>query len=108
MIEEAEPFAVAGIIVTEVLQGLRREADRIELYLSLWDLLEPIGFSTYREAAAIARFARSKGVSLSTIDCLITAIAIEHRAILFSLDKGFLQISRFTPLQLHPLDASTK
>ena len=108
MIEEAEPFALAGIIVTEILQGLRRNADRIERYLSLWDVLEPVGFSTYREAAAIARHARSKGVSLSTIDCLITAIAIEHRAILFSLDKDFLQISRFTPLQLHSPGASTK
>lgn len=108
MIEEAEPFALAGVIVTEILQGLRRDADRIERYLSLWDLLEPIGFSTYREAAAIARFARSKGASLSTIDCLIAAIAIEHRAILFSLDKDFLRMSRIMPLRLHSVLDSTK
>ena len=59
MIAEAEPFALSGIIVTEILQGLVRDISRIEHYLSQWDMLEPAGFSTYREAAAIYRAARS-------------------------------------------------
>jgi len=30
MIEEAEPFALTGVIVTEILQGLRRDVHRME------------------------------------------------------------------------------
>jgi predicted nucleic acid-binding protein len=101
MIEEAEPFALTGVIVTEILQGLRRDIDRIEHYLSLWETLEPRGFSTYREAAAISRLARSKGFSVSTVDLLIASIALEHRASLFSLDKDFLRIARIAPLRMY-------
>jgi predicted nucleic acid-binding protein len=103
MIDEVEPFALAGIVVTEILQGLRRDVHRIEHFLSLWDMLEPRGFATYREASAISRLARSKGISLTTVDTLITTIAIENHATLFSLDKDFSRIARLTPLRLHSL-----
>ena len=103
MIDEVEPFALTGAVVTEVLQGLTRDVNRIERYLSLWEMLEPRGFSTYREASAISRLARSKGISLTTIDTLIAAIALEHQASLFSLGKDFSCIARITALRLHPL-----
>ncbi len=103
MIDEIEPVALTGVVVTEVLQGLTRDVKRIEDFLSMWDLLEPRGFSTYREASAIFRLARSKGISLTTIDTLIAATALENHAILFSLDKDFSHVARMTALQLHPL-----
>jgi predicted nucleic acid-binding protein len=103
LIDEAEPFALTGVIVTEILQGLKRDIQRIERFLSMWEMLEPRGFSTYREASAISRLARSKGISLTTIDTLIAAIALEHDASLFSLDKDFSRIARLTPLGLYPL-----
>jgi len=49
MIADAEPFALTGIVVTEVLQGLRRDVSWIEHYLSQWEMLEPVGYKTYRE-----------------------------------------------------------
>jgi predicted nucleic acid-binding protein len=103
MIEEVEPVALTGVIVTEILQGLRRDVHRIEHFLSLWEMLEPRGFSTYREASEISRLARSKGISLTTIDTLIASIALEHHASLFSLDKDFSRIARMTPLRLYPM-----
>jgi predicted nucleic acid-binding protein len=103
LIEEVETFALAGVVVTEVLQGLTRDVRRIERYLSMWELLEPLGFSTYREASAISRLARSKCIRLTTIDTLITAIALEHQASLFTLDKDFSRVARITALRLHPL-----
>ena len=105
MIADAEPFALTGIVVTEVLQGLTRHVSQVEHFLSMWEMLEPAGFSTYREAAAIFRLARSKGISLTTVDTLIAAIALEHRASLFTLDKDFSRIARLTPLPLHSLPA---
>jgi len=103
MIDEVEPVALAGVILTEILQGLRRDVHRIERFLSPWEMLEPGGFSTYREASSISRLARSKGISLTTVDTLIAAIALEHHASLFSLDKDFSRISRMTSLRLYSL-----
>jgi predicted nucleic acid-binding protein len=101
MILEDEPFALTGIVATEVLQGLKHSATQIARYLSMWDMLEPAGLSTYTEAASIFRHARSKGVSITTIDALIAAIALEHGATIFTLDKDFSRIARFTFLRLH-------
>lgn len=101
MIGEAEPFATTGVIVAEVLQGLTRDAAQIEHYLSQWEMLEPRGFATYREAAAVFRLARAKGITLTTIDTLIAAIALEHRASVFTLDKDFAHIARITRLPLY-------
>ena len=101
MIEESEPFALTGVVVAEVLQGLTRDAGRIEQYLRLWDMLEPSGFATYRTAAAIYRTARGKGISLTTIDTLIAAIALEHRASMFTLDQDFSRIALITRLSLY-------
>jgi predicted nucleic acid-binding protein len=103
MIGDADPFALAGVVVAEILQGLTREVSRIENYLSQWEMLEPQGFETYREAAAIFRLGRSRGVSLTTIDALIAAIAMDHRASVFTLDKDFFRIARLTSLPLHLL-----
>ena len=103
MIGDAQPFALTGVVVTEILQGLTRNVSQIEHYLSQWEMLEPRGFQTYREAAAIFRLGRAKGVSLTTVDALIAAIALEHRAGVFTLDKDFSRIARFTGLPLHPL-----
>jgi len=102
MISEAEPFALTGVVVTEILQGLTRDAAEIERYLSQWEMLEPKGFRTYREAARIFRLARAKGVSLTTIDALIATIALERHAGVFTLDKDFSRIARLTGLFLHP------
>jgi predicted nucleic acid-binding protein len=101
MIDESEPFALTGVVVAEVLQGLTRDAGRIEQFLVLWDMLEPTGFATYREAAAIYRGARAEGISLTTIDTLIAAIALEHGTSIFTLDQDFSRIARITRLALY-------
>ncbi len=101
MIAESEPFAITGVVVAEVLQGLTRDAGRIEQYLAQWDMLEPRGFATYREAAAIYRAARARGAALTTIDTLIAAIALEHSASVFTLDHDFSRIAHLTRLALY-------
>ena len=101
MIEENEPFALTGVVVAEVLQGLTRDAGPIEGFLAQWDMLEPQGFETYREAATIYRTARARGVSLTTIDSLIAALALEHGVSVFTLDKDLFRIARMTGLELY-------
>lgn len=73
---------------------------RIEQYLMQWEMLEPRGFETYREAAAIYRAARAKGITPTTIDTVIAAIALEHNAGVFTLDQEFSRIARITRLAL--------
>jgi predicted nucleic acid-binding protein len=48
---------------------------------------------------------RDKGVSLTTIDVHIAAVALEHRASVFTLDTCFSRIARLTGLALYPLPA---
>jgi predicted nucleic acid-binding protein len=101
LIVESEPVALTGIIVSEVLQGLTREIEEVERFLAMWEVLEPRGLSTYRAAAGIFRLARARGVSLTTIDSLIAAIALEEDVALFSLDRDFAHISKLTGLRLY-------
>jgi predicted nucleic acid-binding protein len=101
LIEEAEPVAVAGVVVTEVLQGLSRDAGIMERYLSQFEMLEPTGFETYKAAAAMYRSARAKGITLTTIDTLIASIALENAANLFTLDQDFDRVARITRLALY-------
>ena len=103
MIAHAEPTVLTGIVVTEVLQGLTRGVEEVERFLAMWDVLEPQGPSTHRAAAAIFRLARSRGISLTTIDSLIAAIAQEHKVALFSLDHDFAHIARLTGLRLYQI-----
>ena len=55
----------------------------------------------YHGAAAIFRQGCAKGVSLTMTDALIAAIALEHRAGLFTLDEDFSRVARWTRLQLY-------
>jgi len=103
MIAHAEPIALNGIIVTEVLQGLTRDVEEVERFLAMWDVLEPRGMSTYRAAAGVFRVARARGFSLTTIDSLIAAVAQEHNVALFTLDKDFAHLSRLTGLRLYQI-----
>ena len=101
MIQDAEPLALTGVVIAEILQGLTRDARAIERFLFQFDMLEPSGFETYRAAAAIFRAARAKGISLTTIDTLIAAIALENNATVFTLCRDFSRIELMTGLVLH-------
>ncbi|HEX5413556.1 MAG TPA: PIN domain nuclease [Terriglobia bacterium] len=105
LIQDAAPLALAGIIVTAILQGLTRDAERIENYLSQWGILEPEGLGTYLQAAGISRLARSKGVAITTVDALIASLAVDHGVRLFTLDKDFLNLARVIPLELFLSDS---
>ncbi len=101
LIEHSEPVVLTGIVVTEVLQGITREAGPIEQYLSQWGLLEPDGVATYVRAAGVYRLARSRGLTLTTVDSLIAALSLDHGARLFSLDRDFARLARIVPLQVY-------
>lgn len=100
LIRSNAPLVLTGLVIIEVLQGLRRDVDPVTNLLARWPLIEPGGFATYQEAARISRQARARGATISTIDTLIAAVALEFGATLFTLDRDFRQLN-FTGLRLY-------
>jgi predicted nucleic acid-binding protein len=103
LIRSGAELVLAGVIVTEVLQGLRREVGEVARLLARWPLIEAGGFDSYVVAASIFRRARARGVTLATVDALLASLAIEYQASLFTLDKDFGRLG-FIGLRLHEFD----
>ena len=103
LIRSDAELVLAGVVVTEVLQGLRRDVQEIARLLARWPLIEPDGFDTYVFAAGIFRQARARGSTLATVDALLASLAIEYQASLFTLDKDFERLA-FSGLQLHDFE----
>ena len=100
LIRSGAPLVLAGAIVTEVLQGLKRDVAQVARLLAGWPLIEPGGFASYVAAAGIFRQARERDLTLSTVDALLASLAIEYEAALFTLDKDFEHLA-FSGLRLH-------
>jgi predicted nucleic acid-binding protein len=100
LIRANAPLVLTGLVVAEVLQGLRRDVDPVTSLLIRWPLIEPGGLATYLAAARIFRHARARGVTLSTVDALLAALALELNAALFTLDQDFRRLA-FSGLRLH-------
>jgi predicted nucleic acid-binding protein len=103
LIRSGARLVLAGVIVTEVLQGLKRDVAEVARLLAGWPLIEPGGFGTYVAAASIFRQARERGLTLSTVDALLASLAIEYQAALFTLDKDFERLA-FSGLRLYRPD----
>jgi predicted nucleic acid-binding protein len=102
-----DPIVLPGIVVTEILAGLRREdeAQRIGDMLAAFDAPPELTSSDYRSASGIYRTCRTAGASIrSVVDCLIAQICIRHRFELLSKDKDFARIARHASLQIVEFD----
>src|SRR5262245_52999317 len=84
---DREPLATAGIILQEVLQGIRREREFNLVHSKLSRLAYlSASKSSHRAAALLFRKARALGVSVPSVDALIAALAVEHNSALFTAD----------------------
>jgi predicted nucleic acid-binding protein len=102
-ISDDETIALPGIVITEILLGLRTEADavRIQNLLDALNYIEDPIHKDYLESARIYRTCRSKGVTIrSTIDCLIAQLCLRDNLPLLSKDRDFKSISQCFPLRL--------
>ncbi len=97
------PFGINHLIYLEVLQGSRTEKDykTLKKYLDTQVFYElKNGKDSYAEAAQMYLKLRKKGVTVSTIDCLIAMVAIENELFLLHNDKDFTRISNHFPLKI--------
>ena len=93
-----------GIIVTEILAGLRNEDTFRQIKTELSHLFhaDPRYPETYISAANIYRKGRSLGITIrKMIDCLIAQIAIENDLLLLHDDEDFIKIATFTDLKIY-------
>lgn len=95
-------LCVPGIVVQELLSGLRNPADvrRLEGELSGFRLLLA-DRTIHVAAAALHTTCAAKGVSAATVDCLIAAQTVHVDGELYTLDSDFTRIAAHSPLVLH-------
>jgi predicted nucleic acid-binding protein len=102
-IKDDETIALPGIVWTEILLGLRTEAEalRIQNLLDAFDTIKDLTHQDYIEAARIYRTCRGKGFTIrSTIDCLIAQLCLRDDLPLLSKDSDFKRIGQCFPLCL--------
>jgi predicted nucleic acid-binding protein len=91
-------------VLQEVRQGLRRtgQADAFfDNFQSIPCLSSPLPASLFLAAAEIYREGRRRGVTIrSSFDCLIAAIAIEHKVPVWHRDRDYESIAQYTPLRV--------
>ncbi len=88
-----EPLAIGDLILTEVLQGFRLDADVVQakdLLLAL-TVFEMLGVENAIRSAGYYRALRKQGITIrKTVDVIIATFCItEDHALLFS-DKDFI------------------
>ena len=91
------------MILTEILQGLRSEADvrRVERRLALFEVLRLDELDDFRRAAALYRGAWRKGITIRrTLDCLIASVCIREEVPLLHADADFDRLASCSDLQV--------
>lgn len=106
LIREEADVLTCGVVVAEVLQGLREPNSRARIarhFLGmLW--LTPTEPETYLEAADLYRQLLACGVTIrSTIDCVIAKLAEDGEALLLSKDRDMRLIVESGLLNLRAL-----
>jgi predicted nucleic acid-binding protein len=103
LIVNRENICICGIILTEVLQGIRKDREyrrTQELFKSL--IFLPMEYSSFIQSAEIYRTLRRKGITIrKSLDCMIASIAIENDIPLLHNDKDFLPIEKYFSLKKH-------
>ena len=97
-----EEAATCGIVLQEVLQGIRPVdyVDRVCHSLLRHHYLE-MPQVVYLRAAEYTRRCRSHGVELSTVDALVAAIAVHYDVPLWTLDQDFVRAAQHLPIRLY-------
>jgi len=103
LISDSAKITIAEIIITEVLQGIKRESDfeAVKKFFEKLSIQRPKSTETYVTAARIYRNCRSQGKTIRrTIDCIIAAICIENDIPILHKDSDFDLIASCTELQV--------
>lgn len=96
-----ETLCICGLVLTEILQGVRTPSQHRRVKACLVSLLYlPTVRETYCLAADIYRRARRRQKAIrSTIDCIIAACAIDHDVPVLHRDRDYGAIAAVSKLK---------
>lgn len=102
LIENEEDLSLCGVILAEVLQGIRSDTDFNKTKEYLDDLIFlPMRQITFLRAAEIYRSLRKKGITIrKPVDCMIASVSIEYDIPLLHNDCDFDPIARHFKLRI--------
>lgn len=100
-IQKGESIFLLGVILQEILQGLRSQKEMQSLLelLSAFPIIEPRR-ADYVAAAKLRNHCAVKGIQAGTIDFLIAAICIQYQCGLLTTDQDFTFIAQHSALKL--------
>lgn len=101
MIEDGEDVAIPGIVLQELLSGIRESSvvQRLRQRLEAFPVLLATTADHVRAAEFVNR-ARANGVAITTVDALIAAIAVNRGGRLFTVDSDFGRLANLCGLEL--------
>ena len=95
LLEEKENICICGIILTEILQGIRNDEDCARTGRLLESLIFlQMSRDTFLQAARMYRRLRGKGITIrNSLDCMIAAVAREYHLPLLQRDRDFVPLA---------------
>ncbi len=102
LIENEEDLSLCGVILTEVLQGIRSDTDFIKIKEYLGDLIFlPMRQATFLRSTEIYRSLRKQGITIrKPVDCMIASVAIDYDIHLLHNDCDFDHIAKHSKLRI--------
>ncbi len=102
LVKAREDICICGILLTEVLQGIRDNKEHEKTIAVLSELIFlPMTQEIFLLAASIYRTCRSRGISIrNATDCMIAATCIQHGVGLLHNDRDIDSISTQFSLQI--------
>ena len=104
-----EDICVCGVVLTEVLQGIRDDKEYAKALASFDSfILLPMTRATFVRAAELYRTLRRRGLTIrNAVDCMIAAVALEHDVALLHNDRDFGAIASLGKLKVVELEKPT-
>ncbi len=102
LIEEEVDIFCTGLILQEVLQGIREKRQRAIIRKDLEEFvyIQP-SLQTHIDSAELFFSCRKKGITVrKSIDCVIAMLAIEYDLEVLQKDRDFPMIAKVMPLKL--------
>jgi predicted nucleic acid-binding protein len=104
LIKDHNRVALCGIVLQEVLQGIRnpKSFELVRERLLKFPFIET-DRETWLLAASLYRKLRAKGITLPSVDVTIAALAICNDMPLFSRDAHFGEIAQTSDLRMYEM-----
>ena len=102
LLTDSEDVCIAGVILTEILQGIRRDRDykKTKSYMERLLYLQSAK-GTFIRAAELYRALRRKGLTIrKPIDCMIASLALENDVALLHNDRDFDPMEKHCGLEV--------